>query len=270
MRTVPPITDFHAHAFPDAIAERAVSAILAGAAGKPVRAHLDGRIASLLDAMEGAGIGRAVICSIATRPEQYAKILAWSERIRSDRIEPFPSVHPRDPLAVRRVREIANKGFRGIKLHPYYQGFILDEDALLPIYRAAADHGLIVTAHTGFDIAFPRERRADPPRILRILERVPSLTFVATHFGGWDDWDAVEADLLGRPVYLETSYSLPLLGPERARRMLCEHPPDRILFGTDTPWQNPAAALADIRALGLDLSRERALLSENANRLLAS
>jgi predicted TIM-barrel fold metal-dependent hydrolase len=262
------ITDFHTHAFPDALADRAIPELLDSANEKGVTAYLDGHLSSLLASMDRAGIHRAVICSIATRPEQFEKILAWSKTIHSDRIEPFPSVHPRDPAAPARVAEIAARGFKGIKLHPYYQDFVLDDESLFPLYKAIAEHGLILVSHTGFDIAFPRERRADPVRIRNVIAQVPDLTFVATHFGSWDDWNEVEKYLLGRPVYMECSYSLPMLGEERARRMFRNHPPDHLLFGTDSPWQEQSAALADLRALNLGERLEHATLSENASRLL--
>ena len=93
-----------------------------------MKAKLDGRISSLLKSMDEAGIERSVICSIATKPEQFEPILKWSKEIASERIVPFASVHPADPLAAQQVRAVARAGLRGIKLHPYYQRFDLDEE----------------------------------------------------------------------------------------------------------------------------------------------
>jgi hypothetical protein len=128
---------------------------------------------------------------------------------------------------------------------------------------------LLVVCHTGFDFAFPRDRKADPVRILRVVEQLPTLKFVATHMGAWDDWDEVEKHLLGKPITLDLSLSLELLGAERARSMLLAHPTDRILFGTDSPWASQAQTLRLVRALELGEARERAILYENARRLLA-
>ena len=125
-----PVIDFHTHAFPEALAARAVP-MLEDAAD--VKAKLDGRISSLLKSMDDAGIERSVICSIATKPEHFGPILKWSQEIASERIVPLASVHPADPLAAQRVRAAARAGLRGIKLHPYYQSFDLDE------VRVAAD-----------------------------------------------------------------------------------------------------------------------------------
>jgi uncharacterized protein len=182
---------------------------------------------------------------------------------------PFPSVHPRDPEALDRLARIADEGFAGVKLHPYYQDFLLDEDIMWPFYGRMAERNLILTAHTGFDVAFERIRRCDPARIARVLATVPELTMIATHMGSWMDWDEVREHLVGKPVYMETSYSLECMPPDRARAILTAHPPEYLLFGSDSPWQDQSATLGRLRALGLGASLEQAILEDNPARLLA-
>ena len=259
------IIDFHAHAFPDALAARAISQLEHGGG---VKAFLDGRVSSLLASMDGAGIRTSVVCSIATKPEQFDPILKWSQAVASPRIVPLPSIHPKDSDPVGQAHRVAEAGLRGIKLHPYYQDFAIDDESLFPLYRALDKLGLFVVCHTGFDFAFPRDRRADPLRILRVLDRAPSLRFIATHMGAWDDWDEVEKHLLGKPITMDISLSLELLGQERARAMLSAHPADRIVFGTDSPWSSQSESLRMVRSLELDKEREQRLLSKNAEALL--
>ena len=128
-----------------------------------VKARLDGKISSLLQSMDATGIEKAVVCSIATKPEQFLPILEWSRRIASERIIPFPSIYPEDPAGRRRnVKTIKDEGFRGIKLHPYYQQFDVDEKRMFPIYPAIEQTGLIFLCHGGFDLSFPLQRKADP------------------------------------------------------------------------------------------------------------
>ena len=163
---------------------------------------------------------------------------------------------------------IYEEGFKGIKLHPYYQDFDLDEERLTPIYENAERYGLVTVLHTGFDIAYPRIRKAEPARIAGVVSRFPKLKFVATHLGGWEDWDAVEKHILGKSVHMETSFSIMHLGEERARDMMLRHPADRVLFGTDSPWMGQKETLEAVRALGLGRERERKMLSGNAGALL--
>jgi hypothetical protein len=259
------IIDFHAHAFPDALAERAMPRLEQEG---DVVAVLDGKVSSLLRSMDEAGIDASVVASIATRPPQFDAILQWSAEIASDRIIPFPSVHPADPDVVRRVRLVHERGFRGVKLHPYYQDFEVDEDRLRPLYDAAQDCGLVVLCHTGFDPAFPRVRRGDPSRILRVVEAFPRLAFVAPHLGAWDDWDEVDRHLIGKPVWMDLSYVIGLIEPERARSLILRHPADRMLFGSDSPWAGQRETIAWVRQLGLDAEREALILGHNATLLL--
>jgi len=240
------ITDFHTHAFPDAMADRAIASLQSET--DKATAHLDGRVSSLLASMDKAGIGRSVICSIATKPTQFDKILEWSKQIRSERIVPFPSIHPKDPDAQAHIRQIAEAGFKGIKLHPYYQEFEIDSPAMHPVYEELCRQKLILVCHTGFDVSFAYNRIVDPQRIAKVIKAFPDLKLVTTHFMGWDDWDEVEKHLLGKPVYTDFSMTIPFMGAERTKSMLLRHPREYVLFGTDSPWQDQSEELANFRA----------------------
>lgn len=264
------IIDFHTHAFPDALAERAVKALLEEGTKKyDVQAFLDGRISSLLASMDQSGIEKCVICSIATKPSQFDPIFAWSKQISSDRMIPFPSLHPNDPEGTDRVKKIRNEGFKGVKFHPYYQDFSIDEKRLFPLYRELQQSGLIVVMHTGFDLAFERLRRCDPEKILHVLEAFPDLKLVTTHLGAWEDWDEVEKHLSGRKIYMEISFSLDCMPKETARRIILNHPKDHILFGSDSPWADQGKAIEQLKGLELGQEMEDRILRENALRLLS-
>jgi predicted TIM-barrel fold metal-dependent hydrolase len=259
------VIDFHAHAFPDALAERAVPQLAAEGGIVPT---LTGKVGALVASMDAVGIDRAVVASIATKPDQFEPILAWSRAIASDRVVPFGSIHPDDPDPAARARAIADAGLRGVKLHPYYQKFALDEPRLAPLYRAVRDAGLVLLVHCGFDIAFPHDRACDPARVRAVADAWPGLKLVAAHLGGWMDWDEVERCLLGHPIALDLAACLEFMSPDRARRMLLAHPPDCLVFGSDTPWFDQARALRRLRELGLPGDLEEAILYKNAARLL--
>ena len=158
-----------------------------------------------------------MVQSIATRPKQFTSILSWSQEIASDRLIPFLSVHPDDPKAGEHVRQVHAEGFRGIKLHPYYQSFEMPEARMAPIYEAAQDCGLLIFMHTGFDLAYPRDRRGAPSQTVEVLHAFPDLRLITSHLGAWEDWDEVRRLLLGKPIYMETSFSVHVMGPEAAR-----------------------------------------------------
>jgi predicted TIM-barrel fold metal-dependent hydrolase len=259
------VIDFHTHAFPEKIVDRAIATLEENSGEK---AYHDGRVSSLLASMDAAGIEAAVIANIATKPDQFDAILKWSHEIRSERIIPFLSVHPDDPAAREHIRITKQEGFKGIKLHPYYQEFILDEERLFPIYEEISKQQLVLLSHTGFDIAFPRTRICDPQKIIAISERFPELLFVASHCGAWEDWDEVETLLIGKKIFIEISFSVTSIEPDRAKKILLSHPKEYLLFGTDSPWVDQKTTVEGILSLDLGQDVTGALFYENAARLL--
>ena len=260
------IIDFHAHIFPDAIAERALPQMAASGGITPV---LDGKAASLIASMDAAGIDSAVIANIATKPTQFDSILAWSRTIASKRLIPFASVHPDDPELKEHVAAVAAAGFKGIKLHPYFQRFALDEPRLEPLYEAVDKAGLVLLVHCGFDIGFPRTRICDPARVRAVADNWPKLQLVAAHMGGWMDWDETERCILGRPIVMDVAAIFDYLDADRIRRILLAHSPKHLVFGSDSPWFDQGKSLAHLRQLHLPVELEQAILYDNAARLLA-
>ena len=259
------VVDAHTHAFPDALASRAIAHLERRA---NVHAALDGSAGALVASMDRAGIARSIVCSVATGTAQFEPILRWCAAIASPRLIPFPSVHPaaRDPAG--EVRRVAEAGFRGVKLHPEYQDFHVDDAALEPLYRALEECGLVALFHAGHDIGFPDSDRAAPARFLSVHRAFPRLALVASHLGGFRRWSEVAEHLLGSAIWLDTSYTLghipaPLLG-----EILHGHRPDRLLFGSDSPWVDQSAALAGVRGLGLTPELEERILGGNARELL--
>jgi uncharacterized protein len=260
------VIDFHTHAFPDELAEKAITALEEHSGD--YRAHRDGTIRGLLKSMDGAGIEQAVVVSIATKPSQVRRITEWSISIASERIIPFASIHPRYREFESELDRIAAAGLKGIKLHPFYQEFTIDDPDRIPLYRAVADRGLVVLFHAGNDIAFPVTGQASPSRFLRLFEAVPDLKMVVSHLGGWTAWEEVAETLLGKPVYLETSFAIAEAKPEQFRRILDNHPPDYFLFGTDSPWLDQKKELAAWQALPILEERKEKIFHKNAERLL--
>ena len=211
----PRIIDFHTHAFPDALAARAMKALLAEAPG--IKAYLDGTIADLLRSMDKAGIEKSVVCCIATKPEQFEPILRWCTAIRSDRLIPFPSVHPADPAWRDRIRRCRGEGFPGIKLHPFYQDFFADEDRMFLLRRSgppgsSSRHAHRVRHRVSADPpGRPAETAGNGRDVPRPEARHDASGRLAAVGGG-------TPDLLGRKIYMEMSFAMDDLAPSgRAR-----------------------------------------------------
>jgi len=229
---------------------------------------LNGTVTDLVSSMDRSGIDVSVVCSVATGANQAGPILEWSRRIAGPRLIPFPSVVPLSGSALHDLSDIAAGGFRGVKLHPEYQDFHIDDPALSDFYQLAERENLVILFHAGFDIGFPDSDRSAPARIAAVRASFPRLRIVASHLGGFRQWEEALKELAGTDVYLDTSYVFGHIPAGLLAGILDAHRPDRLLFGSDSPWAGQGETLGQIRRLGLDPEREKALLGGNAAELL--
>jgi predicted TIM-barrel fold metal-dependent hydrolase len=250
--------------FPDDIAARAVPA-LAEEGG--VEAAHAGTVSSLLGEMDRAGVDVSVTQPVSTKPSQVAGINDWAASTASDRIVPFGSIHPDLEDAAGEVARIASLGLKGFKLHPEYQEFHPDDERMYPTYEAAAAHGLVILFHAGADIAIPTVR-GTPEAFVRVLDAHPGLKVVLAHMGGFRLWDDVRESLVGRDVFLDTSYSLGHMSDEEFVELVYAHGVERVVFGTDGPWADAAEEVRMMRGLGLAERDADRILGGNAISLL--
>ena len=261
------VIDAHTHIFPDALAARALSALLENSGD--YETYTDATLAGLLASMDSSGVDCAWIANIATRPSQAASILAWSRTIESPRIVPLASVHPKSESFEEDIDRFREAGFRGMKLHPMYQDFVIDDPALSPFFRTIEESGMFLLLHAGYDIGFAGDDNAAPRRIGTLLERHPDLTVIAAHFGGWNAWDEASRILAGTSCYLDTSFVHEV--PPRLRdEIISRFGAGRLLFATDSPWLRQDEQLERVRSLGFGADDLELVLSKNALSILES
>lgn len=260
--------DFHTHIFPDKIAKPAMDALAAESGD--YRPRTDGTLRGLLDSMKGAGISASLVANIATKPSQMMPILNFCREIRSEAIHPLISFHPsNDTYDVEDMfGEAQREGLRGVKLHPMYQGFFIDDKYMYGFYELMASFGFYVMFHTGFDMAFPGNTQADVERVKRVAEWFKDLTIVCTHVGGWKQWDRISCLSRCKNVYTETSMTLTEIGDDEFVKALSHFDEDRILFGSDSPWTDQKEMLERTLRLKIpDLLKEK-MMYQNAEKLL--
>lgn len=260
------IIDFHTHAFPEKLASKAL-AVLSDKSGNLVPFH-NGTVTSLKEYMEKSGVDRAVVLNIATNPKQQKNVNDFAISINHGNITAFGSVHPEAPNALEELERIHAAGLKGIKLHPDYQDFFVDEERMFPIYQKAASLGLITVFHAGVDIGYPEPVHNTPQRLRKALPYFGDAIVVDAHMGGYMLWNDVEKYLLGTNVYLDTSYSYSRLPKDQAKRMIDKHGADRFLFGSDMPWSGMDLELRFLESLQLPEEDMERILSGNAQRIL--
>jgi uncharacterized protein len=259
------IVDFHVHCFPDALAKKAVPK-LAGKAG--VKPWLDGTISDIESSMSNAGISCSVILPIATKPAQTLSINNWAIKTQRKGIVCFGTIHPEFMEWKKELRRIKDEGLKGVKLHPDYQEFFVDDQKLFTIYDEIFNLDLIMVFHAGIDIGLPLPTHCTPERLAGILDAFPGGKIVAAHMGGFKMWDEVEDCLVGKDIYFDTSYSIGWMSDEQAKRIIKNHGYEKILFGTDSPWGDQAKEISKLMGLGIDEKILKNIMGRNAKRLL--
>ena len=261
------IIDFHTHAFSEKIAAKAMSALSATAGKAPCT---DGTLKGTLECMDRAGVDKAVVLSIATKPTQEQVVNSWAESIKSDRVLPFGSVHPDSPTAIEMLDRIKQSGLYGIKLHPDYQGFFADDKKAYPIYERCSELSLPIIFHAGYDPFSPDVVHGTSKAYMKIHADFPRLKMVIAHLGGMYRWEQVERGLAGLDgeLYFDLAFTAGEIGNSILDRIIKLHGTDRLLMASDCPWDDPKNELEMIEGLRISDREKENILGGNAAKLL--
>ncbi len=261
------IIDFHTHCFPDKIASKAVEQLrLRSGITQPFH---DGSVAGLVALQKQCGVDYSVVLNIATNPRQQRSVNDFAISLKEvEGLVPFGSVHPDSPDALEELERLCENGIKGVKLHPDYQEFYADEDRMLPIYEKISSLGMITLFHCGWDIGYPEPTHCTAERISNILPAFNGAPVVAAHFGGTLALPEAHKYLAGKNVYLDTAYCYGNLTPRYAKEFIDVHGCDKILLASDAPWNTPTQDIELVKCFGLGEEEEKAVLGENARKLL--
>lgn len=260
------IIDFHTHCFKDNIAKSAVDQLQS--VGN-IKAYYDGTVNGLISSMKCIGIDKSVVMPVATKPSQVSVINEWGKSLQSDKLCFFGAIFPYDENVYEVINKLKMNGFKGVKMHPDYQGFFADDKRMMPVYEALRDAGLTVLLHAGVDIGFTSFVHCTPLMIFKVLRDIPGLRLVAAHMGGHGLWKDVEEILLGKDFYIDTSFSSYEIGKEGMLRMIKQHGIERVLFGSDSPWTDARKELDIINSLEITSTEKDYILYKNAQVLLS-
>ena len=261
------IIDFHTHAFPNALAKRAVDALLTLSEGKfPL--YSDATADGLLSYMDKYGIDLSILQPVITKEKQLEALNEWAVSVQCDRIISFGGIYPHSADYKAAIDFVYSLGLRGLKLHPEYQDFVVDDPKMLPVYDYALSRGMTLLFHAGYDPAYKPPFRSSAKQFAALLDAMRGGTIVLAHMGGHDDWEASERYLCGRDVYFDTSMGFIYRPQEVFLRFVENHGADKILFGTDSPWSDAAAEVAALREMPISAEQREQIFSGNAKRIL--
>ena len=259
------IFDIHTHAFPEKIANKAISGLSFKAGG--LLPQFDGTFGGLCDFMKNEDVCGFAIQNIATNPSQMKKVNDFAALCKRDNVFPFGSVHPDAPDAIDELYRIKELGLKGIKLHPDYQNFFVDSEKMFPIYKKASELQLIILFHAGFDYGFPAPYHCMPENLRNALKHIDT-PVIAAHWGGLSLGEEVIEKLCSLPLYFDTSFGYGTKPKDEALRIIEKHGTDRMLFGSDSPWHAPSMEMRLLNSLELSANELEDITYNNAKKLL--
>ncbi len=258
--------DFHTHAFDDKIAQRAVEKLAAVSGFTP---HTNGTVSDLMRVLREDGIDRAVLLPVATKPTQQMVINNQSAQMNCRELVCFGSVHPEAEDALQELERIKSLGLLGVKFHPDYQGFTVDDNKMFPLYKKCEELGLIAVFHAGYDPLSPDFIHCMPEAAARVARMFPNLRFVFAHLGGMNCFEDVLENLAGiENVWLDTAFLAGRIDGELLLKIIKKHGAERILLASDLPWQRPGEAVKQIEGLDLSEEEKQMILHKNGELLL--
>lgn len=274
--------DFHTHTFPEKIAARALSHMQSMSHNA---VFTDGTVAALKRSMDISGVTHSVILPVITNPDKTAHINDISiARSGDDGLIYFGGIHPDTQNFRDELNRLHRAGIKGIKLHPLQQATNIDDVRYLRILECCGDLGLIVVLHAGADPGFPGEERCSPKMIRWVLDQVGPVDLVAAHMGSLMYWNTVPEYLLDTNVYIDTSFALgkmaqtdehfyeedelQLLTEEGFCQLVDLFGNERVLFGSDSPWNRQIYARNQIDSLPLSQDTKEHIYYKNACKLL--
>jgi len=260
----PRIIDAHTHIFPEKVVDRAMAALEAAYGARPL---IRPTVSNLIAHMDETGVDAAVICPVATSPDQVRSINRWMVSLAGERLIPLGALHPADSHWDEQIEFLIDHGIRGVKLQPHFQEFKLLAPGTIEMLGKLAGR-LVVVLHAGQEIEPIVHVEPTPQRLLELHRILPELQFIAAHLGSYQMWDEVEQHLVGEDIYMDLSYVFNKASDEQIARIIHAHGVERILFASDFPWQSPSEVLAGMERLDLSEEQRAMILGANAARLL--
>ncbi len=256
-------TDIHTHAFHPKIAHKAVQHLNEHYA---VQCHGLGTITDLQEHERHAHIDRFVVLCAATAAAQVipANNYAIALQQEYENVLCFGTLHPDYVDWEKELQRLKAHGIKGLKLHPDFQSFRLDDARLLPMVEAAkAD--FIFQIHIGDNVPVAQNPSC-PYKMAQLLDNFPDMQLIAAHLGGYRQWSHAYEALVGRDIWLETSSSTPFIEGQLLRDILRKHDGQRILFGSDYPLYSPAQEIQRLQSMAKlkDTDLEKILCNADA------
>lgn len=226
-------------------------------------------VEELLRQMENSGVDRAVLCPVKTMDSTYREqnaVVAQLQKQYPDQFYGYCRVDPNTGdigLDVFR-RGMEEQGLKGMLLHPWEDTYTVNDERVFPYVELALRYGVPVMIETGYPWLCHCFQVGD------VAGRYPEGTFIMTHGGqvdssGFSQMDAVKVIDNCPNIITETSG---MFADEMIEDMANRLGPERLLFGSHSPWLDMRLETFRIRRAHISEDKKDVILGKNAMRLL--
>ena len=255
------IVDFHTHTYPDKIVSKTLELLVSRSKTKPAS---DGTLAGLQHSMAQSGVDISVVLPVVTAPHQVERINTVAKTVTAQftgsGVWSFGGIHPGNDNYKEILNGIKSAGLKGIKLHPDFQKFYIDDPAVYPLYEIIQETQLPILMHMGD----PHQTYSQPQRLAKVLKEFPKLRVIAAHLGGWERWEEAVANLKAdERLRFDTSSCSPFLPKDKMREIIRHYGAENCFFGVDFPMWDHEEELERFFALSLTDYENKRILSEN-------
>ena len=256
------IIDSHTHIYPETIAGKAAASIREFYSLGDEK--IDGTLTELLHRGNAAGIDSFVVLPVGMKPAQvhHVNTFILEQTEKEPRLTGLGTVHAAMEDLTEEVQWILDSSLRGIKMHPDFQRFPIDDPRLFPVYEMLRGKKPVMF-HTGD----PRYDYSHPARVRRVLELFPGLQVVATHFGGYSVYEEAYEILRDTTCVFDVSSSLMLLPEGMAERYIGGYGAERMMFGSDFPLWDPGVEVRRFLELKLTQDQKEQIAHKTAERI---
>lgn len=241
------LIDIHTHIYPAAISRKAAASIREFY--QLDTKEMDGTADTLLAWGTEAGVDRFVVLPVAMRPDRTRHINDFiiGQVALQPRFLGFGSIHAGMENITDEVEYILQNGLLGVKMHPDFQEFAIDDPRLFPAYEAMQGK-LSVMLHMGDT----RYSYSHPARLRHVLDNFPALQVIAAHFGGYRMYETAYTQLRDKDCIFDVSSSMMFMERGIPEKFINIYGAERMAFGTDYPLWDPVTETK--RFLQLDLT----------------
>lgn len=192
-------------------------------------------------------------------------------RRSSEVLIPFPAINPKLPDWEEDLRQAAEDlKAPGIRLHPDFHGYALDDPELIALLHKASAAGLLVqlvlmaederTVHPALKIPM-----VDPRPLVDVIPRVKNLRLILLNAQRVTPLPVLAKIVASGVVFVDIAWQEGVGG---VANLLQHVPVERILFGSYFPRFYFLSALLKLRESAVEGQTLKAIAEENARRLL--